>query len=59
VGSEMCIRDRDPVETEGVRTSGLLGSAVPVVVEEKEPRPDPMMRTVEVIRRVSKESLTF
>ena len=52
-------QDQDPVETEGVRTSGLLGSAVPVVVEEKEPRPDPMMRTVEVIRRVSKESLTF
>jgi pilus assembly protein CpaB len=54
-------QDEQVVQTIGVRTSTLLGSATPVpaVQENKEDRPAPMLRTVEVIRRVSKESMTF
>ena len=55
-------QDTNPVQTLGVRTSTLLGSAVPAVSsqEEKETGSIPdMARRVEVIRRVTKESLTF
>lgn len=54
-------QDEQLVQTIGVRTSTLLGSPTPgpAVQENKEDRPNPMLRTVEVIRRVTKESMTF
>jgi len=52
-------QDKNQIETVGVRTSGLLGSPVPLVVKEEKAPPPAPIRTVEVIRRVSKESLTF
>ena len=54
-------QDEQLVQTIGVRTSTLLGSPTPVpaVQENKEDRPNPMLRTVEVIRRVTKVSMTF
>jgi pilus assembly protein CpaB len=54
-------QDIQMVQTVGVRTSTLLGEATPptVVKEDKEVGPPPTLRTVEVIRRITKESLTF
>ena len=56
-------QDDHTVATLGVRTSTLLGRALPV--PEVEPKVDkaaaalPALRTVEVIRRVTKESMNF
>jgi len=55
-------QDQLTVPTAGVRTSTLLGSATPVPVdlEEKKVKTTPsVVRTVEVIRGVAKESLNF
>ena len=57
-------QDDHTVATLGVRTSTLLGRALPVP-EAQEPKVDkaaaalPALRTVEVIRRVTKESMNF
>jgi pilus assembly protein CpaB len=57
-------QDLGKVETAGVRTSTMLGKAIPdppavqPVKEEKAP-PPANLRTVEVIRRVTKESMNF
>jgi pilus assembly protein CpaB len=55
-------QDLHKVETIGVRTSTLLGKAIPepVVKPIKEDKAPPAaIRTVEVIRRVTKESMNF
>jgi len=57
-------QDLSRVETVGVRTSTLLGKAIPdppVVETAKEEKAPPAanLRTVEVIRRVTKESMSF
>jgi pilus assembly protein CpaB len=56
-------QDMHTVQTNGVRTSALLGKALPEPVAKKEPKedkaPPAALRTVEVIRRVTKESMNF
>jgi pilus assembly protein CpaB len=55
-------QDEHMVQTMGVRTSTLLGKAAPdpVIQEAKEDKASPAnLRTVEVIRRVTKESMNF
>ena len=57
-------QDMHTVQTMGVRTSTLLGTAIPEPVvqqEAKEDKAPPVanLRTVEVIRRVTKESMNF
>jgi pilus assembly protein CpaB len=55
-------QDEHMVQTAGVRTSTLLGKAVsePAVEEAKDDKaPATALRTVEVIRRVTKESMNF
>ena len=56
-------QDLSNVETMGVRTSTLLGKAIPepVVQPAKEDKASPTanLRTVEVIRRLTKESMNF
>jgi pilus assembly protein CpaB len=55
-------QDQEVVQTMGVRTSGLLGKAnpEPVAKEAKEDKAPPAaVCTVEVIRRVTKESMNF
>jgi pilus assembly protein CpaB len=55
-------QDLSKVETAGVRTSTMLGKAVlaPAVQAKEEKAPPPAnLRTVEVIRRVTKESMNF
>jgi pilus assembly protein CpaB len=57
-------QDMQTVQTMGVRTSTLLGNAIPEPVvpqEAKEDKAPPVanLRTVEVIRRVTKESMNF
>ena len=57
-------QDMHTVQTMGVRTSTLLGKAIPEPVvqqEAKEDKAPPVanLRTVEVIRRVTKESMNF
>ena len=55
-------QDMHTVQTTGVRTSSLLGKAIPEPVAQ-EPKgdkaPGAPLRTVEVIRRVTKESMNF
>jgi pilus assembly protein CpaB len=54
--------DLGKVETAGVRASTMLGKAVPeapVVKPVKEEKAPENLRTVEVIRRVTKESMNF
>jgi pilus assembly protein CpaB len=56
-------QDMHTVQTNGIRTSALLGKALPDPVVQKEPKedkaPPAALRTVEVIRRVTKESMNF
>jgi pilus assembly protein CpaB len=53
-------QDDHAVRTAGVRTSGLLGSAMPQPQPEAaSPKTAPVTRTVEVIRGVTKEAMTF
>jgi pilus assembly protein CpaB len=54
-------QDEQVVATTGVRTSTLLGAVTQPVAVQEDPgnSPPPPMYTVEVIRRLSKESLTF
>jgi len=55
-------KDMGKVETTGVRTSTMLGKAVPdppAVQPVKEEKPPANVCTVEVIRRVTKESTNF
>jgi len=58
-------QDLSRVETGGVRTSSLLGKATPdspavqPAVKEEKSSPPAHLRTVEVIRRVTKESANF
>jgi pilus assembly protein CpaB len=56
-------QDMHMVQTMGVRTSTLLGKAIPEPVVQKESKedkaPSTALTTVEVIRRVTKESMNF
>ncbi|MEJ2071539.1 MAG: Flp pilus assembly protein CpaB [Syntrophobacterales bacterium] len=54
-------QDEQTVTTTGVRTSTLLGDAVPKPTEavQEATSPPPAQHTVEVIRRLAKESMTF
>jgi pilus assembly protein CpaB len=56
-------QDLSTVETSGVRTSSLLGKAIPAPVaqpaKEEKASPRANLCTVEVIRRVTKESMNF
>jgi hypothetical protein len=56
-------QDTHTVQTMGVRTSTLLGKANPEPVVQQEAKedkaPPAALRTVEVIRRVTKESMNF
>lgn len=54
-------QDEQMVTTTGVRTSTLLGDAAPKPTEvvQEDPSPPPAQHTVEVIRRLAKESMTF
>ncbi|MFZ2089670.1 MAG: Flp pilus assembly protein CpaB, partial [Desulfobaccales bacterium] len=55
-------QDVNLVQTMGVRTSTLLGRAIPIPeiqAPKDDKAPAPPLHTVEVIRRVSKESMNF
>ncbi len=54
-------QDEQVVETMGVRTSTLLGGAIQPATVQEEPgtTPPPPMYSVEVIRRLTRENLTF
>lgn len=57
-------QDMSQVETAGIRTSTMLGKAIPEPpavqpVKEEKASPPANLRTVEVIRRVTKESMNF
>jgi pilus assembly protein CpaB len=54
-------QDEQMVTTSGVRTSTLLGNAAPKPTEavQEDSSPPPAQYSVEVIRRLAKESMTF
>jgi pilus assembly protein CpaB len=52
-------QDEQVVQTAGVRTGMLLGSVTEVAAKDDKAAPPSTLRSVEVIRRVTKESMNF